>query len=459
MDSGEVGGSFRDPSGFLFVHEGAIYRQINRSYQAEYDQLIECGLYDALTGAGQLIPHEEVDIRPPVADKAYKIIRPRVVPFISYPYEWSFSQLKDAALTTLRIQKNALEHGMSLKDSSAYNIQFLGARPVFIDTLSFEKHREGAPWVAYRQFCQHFLAPLALMSRRDIRLSQLLRVYIDGVPLDLADKLMGLAGRLSLGMYLHIHLHARSQMKYQDAAVDTGKRKMGRLALLGLLDSLTSIVGKLKWRPKDTEWGEYYTFTNYSAEAFERKKKLVGELLDQAAPERIWDLGANTGVFSRIASNKGILTVSFDIDPAAVEKNYLDVVKRKETHILPLVLDLSNPSGSVGWANEERMSLVQRGPADTVLALALVHHLAISNNVPLGRVARFCSEIARSLIIEFVPKSDSQVQKLLATREDIFDEYDQSHFEEAFAGYFEIERRCQIEGTDRTLYLMRKKPT
>ncbi|MCK4632380.1 MAG: SAM-dependent methyltransferase, partial [candidate division Zixibacteria bacterium] len=179
-------GSFRDPSGFIFTREGTVYRQVNKSYQNDFDLLISSGLYQKLIDKKLLVSHDEVEIDSGQSELAYKIIRPEQVPFVSYPYEWSFSQLKDAALTTLRMQKIALKHGMSLKDASAYNIQFIGNRPVMIDTLSFETYREGSPWVAYKQFCQHFLAPLALMSRTDVRLSQLLRVYIDGIPLDLA---------------------------------------------------------------------------------------------------------------------------------------------------------------------------------------------------------------------------------------------------------------------------------
>ena len=455
MSQQRIPGSFRDPSGFLFRRDGCLYRQVNRFYLADYDRLMGSGLYEALASAGLLIPHEEADESLAVTDEACKVIRPEEVPFVSYPYEWSFSQLKDAALLTLEVQKKAMDFGMSLKDCSAYNAQFLRGRPVFIDTLSFEEYREGSPWVAYRQFCQHFLAPLALMSRTDVRLSQLLRVHVDGVPLDLASRLLDFRSRFRFSLYVHIHLHARSQKRYEGVAVDvSGRRKVSRLSLMGLIDSLEGAVRKLDWRPEGTEWGEYYTFTNYTEEAFEQKKRLVSDLLDAAGPKTVWDLGANTGEFSRIASDRGIFTVAFDVDPAAVEKGYRQVIAGKEQNILPLVLDLTNPSGGVGWANEERMSLAGRGPADTVMALALIHHLAISNNVPLAKVAAFFRDLCGTLIIEFVPKEDSQVQKLLATREDVFPDYEQGCFERDFGRYFSIEKRLDVPGTARTLYLM-----
>ncbi len=260
-----VPGSFRDPSGFLFYHNGELYRQINTAYRENYDLLMTSGLYSDLIREELLIPHKEADGVSPPSDKFYKIIRPEPIPFISYPYEWSFSQLRAAALLTLNIQKRALTFGMSLRDASAYNIQFRKGKPILIDTLSFEKYREGAPWIAYRQFCQHFLAPLALMSYRDIRLNQLLRIYIDGIPLDLANSLLPFRVRLHLSLFTHISLHARSQKRFADKEVDTGRRTMSRLSFRGLIDNLESAVRKLTWKKYRTEWGNYYEDTNYSA--------------------------------------------------------------------------------------------------------------------------------------------------------------------------------------------------
>jgi hypothetical protein len=451
--------SFRDPSGFLFRREGVLYRQINQSYQAHYDQLMQSGLYAQLVKAGMLIPHQEIEIAAEQPEISYRIIQPEKIGFISYPYEWSFSQFKDAALLTLRIEKKAIELGMSLKDASAYNIQFRGGKPVLIDTLSFEPYIEGQPWVAYRQFCQHFLAPLALMAAKDIRLNQLLRIYIDGVPLDLASELLPWNSRLNFGLMMHIHTHASAQKRYAGQAVkpESSTRQVGRMAFLGLIESLESTVRKLEWKPSGTEWADYYDITNYSTEAFDQKKALVKEFIEQSRPQIVWDLGANTGEFSRIACEAGAFTVAFDIDPSAVEKGYKTVRKNKEKNLLPLVLDLTNPSPALGWQNQERMSLVERGPADTVMALALIHHIAISNNVPLPRVAEFFSRLGNWLVIEFVPKEDSQVQKLLSTREDIFSSYTQSCFEDAFNTLFTIRDVKAIPGTKRHLYLMEKK--
>lgn len=448
--------SFRDPSGFIFFHNGTLYRQINKPYKDHYDSLMQSGLYAALVAKNLLIKHEEtsrVEIRD---EDAYKIIKPARLPFISHPYEWSFNQLKDAALLTLQVQKTAMEFGMSLKDCSAYNVQFYNTKPVFIDTLSFEKYTDGKPWVAYRQFCQHFFAPLALMSLRDIRLNRLLQLYIDGIPLDLANSLLPFSSKFRFSILSHISLQAKTQKYFADKKTQTKNIHLSRSQFLALLDSLESGIKSLRWENKNTEWADYYDKTNYSHEGLEHKKKIVLDLLAYSHPKTVWDLGANNGLFSRSASHRGSFTVALDVDPSAVDKNYLESKNSEENNLLPLLLDLCNPSPAIGWGLQERTSLIERGPCDTILALALVHHLAISNNLPFNSIAEFFSKIGRSLIIEFVPKSDSQVQKLLSTREDIFTEYTEEAFEREFGAFFKIERKERVKGSGRVLYLMIK---
>jgi len=459
MNSGQSGASFRDPSGFLFSSDGVLFRQINDSYSAHYRLLLASGLYDKLTRSGLLIPHRESDVAPADPELAFRVIQPDSIAFISYPYEWSFSQLKDAALATLRIQTRALGAGMTLKDASAYNIQFHHGQPTLIDTLSFEAYNDGAPWVAYRQFCQHFLAPLALMAYTDVRLSQLLRVYMDGVPLDLAARLLPVRTRFDFGLLTHIHLHAQAQRKYGGTAVQPSSMPAARLskeALLGLVHSLQAAVQKLQWKPGGTEWADYYSCTNYSSSALAHKQELVSSWVSRAQPERVWDLGANDGTFSRLASQQGIFTVAFDIDPAAVEKNYHQTKSSREQNLLPLVMDLANPSPALGWHGRERESLLQRGPADMVFALALLHHLAISNNTPLLQLAAFFHDLGQWLVIEFVPKSDSQAARLLRSRIDIFGQYTREEFERIFQTTFILHERAQIRESQRFLYLMQR---
>jgi hypothetical protein len=462
--SGPVAASFRDPSGFVFRRDGVLYRQVNVAYREHYDRLVATGLLDELSGAGMLVPHEEVDAAPWSAAPAYRVLRPEPLPFISYPYEWAYSQLQDAALLTLEIQRRALGAGLTLKDASATNVQFRGAQPVFIDTLSFEILREGEPWQAYRQFCQHFLAPLALMGRVDVRLGRLLWAHVDGIPLDLAARILPRSSWFRMGLLLHLLVHARFQEGHADTRVPAGptsstkpsRPAFGKRSMLGLVDSLRETVEALRWTPPKTAWAEYVSDNTYTVAARAEKRRQVAEYLDIAAPGSVWDLGANTGEYSRIAAARSVSTVSFDLDPVCVERNYRDARRAMERRLLPLWIDLTNPSPGCGWRGRERLGLRERAPAGAALALALVHHLAIGNNVPLPEIAEFLSELAPWLVIEFVPKGDAQVQRLLRGRVDIFDAYSREGFEDAFRARFTIKRVAAIPDSERTLYLMER---
>ncbi len=449
--------SFRDPDGYVFESEGILYRHVSFRYRSHYDHLMQSGLYHRLVDEKLMVAHrEETAIASP---DAYRVLRAERIPFISYPFEWSFSQLKDAALLTLRIQEIALEHAMTLKDASSYNVQFRQGRPIFIDTLSFTKRESETPWNAYRQFCQHFLGPLAILSYCDIRFNQMMRVYLDGIPIDLAAKLLPKKTFFRFGLLLHIHLNSASQKRLAQRANKTKSiPKMKKESLVGMIHHLASTIEKLEWRPSHTAWLNYYSQTNYSDAAFANKKVLVSQFLDaiNPLPRLLWDLGSNNGLFTDLATEKGITTIAIDNDPGAVEANYHRGASSHHCS-LPLVMDLTNPTPSIGWANRERMSLLERGPADAVLALALVHHFAIANNTPFDKIADFLAQASEFLIIEFIPKEDSQVQKLLAGREDIFTEYDQLHFEAAFGRRFVTQKKTAIIGSLRTLYLMRRK--
>jgi hypothetical protein len=446
--------SFRDRSGFLYHKNGVLYRQVQTTYKDSYEHLMNSGLYDALVDADLLIPHKEQSVQCLASSGLYKTIKPEVIPFVSYPYEWCFSQLKDAALTTLRIQTMAMEFGMSLKDASAYNIQFKDGKPVLVDTLSFERYVEGFPWVAYRQFCQHFLAPLALISYKDARLSQLPILYIDGIPVDFASRLLPYRTRLVPALFMHIHLHARSQRHFAGKTWSPPEGKMSFLSFRGLVDSLESAVRKLKWTPEGGSWGDYYSDIHYSAEAFEDKRRVVAEFLDRINAKAVWDLGSNAGLFGRIAGDKGIFTVCLDADHNVVETCYLECKQKGEKNLFPLRIDLVNPTPAIGWENQERMSLLERGQGDTVMALALIHHLAISNNVPLSRLAEFFVRLCSNLIIEFVPKQDPKVQQLLSGRSDVFQDYSRRAFENEFSRHFKIVSSACIRDSTRILYLM-----
>lgn len=450
----KISASFRDPSGYVYSENDEIYRTVMFSYKKQYDYLMSCGLYKKLVDKEYLIPHEESYSR--VSDDVYKLLKPLKIPFISYPYEWSFSQLKDAALLTLKIQYIALNYGMILKDASAYNVQFLNGKPIFIDTLSFDIYKEGQIWDGYRQFCQHFLAPLLLMAYKDLRFNQLLKTNIDGIPLDLANTILPLSAKLNPEIFFNISLQAGLQKSCESKDINYKKKPhISKQQLLLINKKLQDLVNSLKFPLKESEWGEYYTFTNYDEAAFECKKSIINSFLDIISAKSLWDFGANNGLFTRLASSRGIYCVAFDIDPIACEKNYNMIKKNKEKCILPLLFDLTNPSPSIGWANKERPEISCRQTPDVISGLALIHHIAISNNVPLIKIAEYFSSMSKYLIIEFIPKEDSQVQKLLATREDIFHDYNVEGFEAAFSQYYTFIEKRNVINSERILYLLK----
>ena len=457
--------SFRDPAGFLFRRGGTLYRQVNDRHREAFDALMTGGLYDTLVDRGLLIPHEQVEVEPAEPTLGSLVIRPEVVPFVSYPFEWSPGQLRAAAEATLEIQRLAVEHGMSLRDASAYNIQFRDGSPVLIDTLSFEPLVEGAPWVAYAQYCRHFLAPLALMRYVDVRLGSLLRTEIDGVPLDLASRTLPRRTRFRMGLGLHLHAHARSQRRYAGDGASAGARRRGtmsRQALLGLVDSLATTTRKLQWQPGESAWRDYYAAgESYSTGSAAHKHEIVESLLRERPAAMVWDLGANTGHFSRLAAEvTGATVVAMEMDPSAVEVHWQQVRAADGSgrgSVLPLLVDLANPTPAQGWAHRERASIQDRGPADVVLALALVHHLAIANNVPLEDLFAWLAELAQTVVIEWIPKEDPMVQRLLASREDVFDDYHTEGFERAAARYFSVTRAEQVKDSLRTVYLLARR--
>ncbi len=450
--------SFRDNSGFVFCEHGEIFRAITYSYKENYEHLIECGLYDYLIKENLLISHTEEVLKDKLNPDIYKIIKPKKIDFISYPYEWCFSQLKDAALTTLRIQKAALKHGMTLKDSSAYNIQFYRGKPILIDTLSFEIYNENEPWTAYNQFCKNFLAPLVLAAFCDVRLNLLLKNFIDGIPLDLSKKILGTKVFLSLGVFIHVYLHSKFQIKYSDKneSLSVNKKWMNKDSLLRLIGNLETTVNKLRIKKDKTHWSNYYFDRYHSKIYFDEKKEIVKTYIEKVKTKRVCDFGANDGEFSKIASAWSDVVLAFDSDHNCIEECYNHVKENNIQNLIPLVVDLSNPTPPIGWANSERMSLVERLNADLVLALAFIHHLCISNNLPFNLITEFFCKICNWLIIEFVPKSDPMVKKLLLHRKDIFESYCVEDFEREFLKYFSVIDYKKVSGTDRIIYLMKK---
>ncbi|NJD27539.1 MAG: SAM-dependent methyltransferase [Chloroflexi bacterium] len=437
-----------------------MLRQVNLPFGDRWDDLRASGLLVDLQRRGLLIDHDVV--APELAYNAataHAVIEPEQLAFVSYPYEWSFRQLQDAGLVTLEAQSVAAAAGCTLRDASAYNVQFHNGTPKLIDTLSFERSERNRPWLAYRQFCEQFLAPLALMAHRDVRCGLMLRDFIDGIPVDLASRLLPGRTKLDVGLTSHVHLHARAQRRQATRGHAESKPRggMGTLRQAALLDSLKRTVEKLAWRPTQTAWADYADNTSYSGAAAASKDGIVRRFLQAAGGDVVWDLGANVGRFSAIASSVGRTVIAWDADPGATQLHYEELRRRATDTVLPLVADLVNPSPGIGWRNAERRSFADRANADVVLALALVHHLNVGRNIRLAMIAEFLAALGPVLVVEFVPGSDSMVQQLLAQRADNLPYPTIEEFRRIFQRWFEIAEEAPIDGCDRVLMRMSRR--
>ena len=447
-------GSFRDPSGFVYHQDGRLLRQVNRSFGTRWDDLSSSGLLAGLQARGLLVSHQPAPLDLALSpSSAHAVIEPQRIGFISYPYEWSFGELKDAALLTLETQAVASAAGFTLRDASAYNVQFHEAAPILIDTLSFERTKPNSPWVGYRQFCEHFLTPLALMAHRDVRCGLMLREFIDGIPVDFASTLLPGRTKLNVGLASHIHAHASAQRRHAGEAprIAPQAARMSPLRSAALLDSLRRTVEGLSWHPSGTAWADYADNTSYQETAARSKDDLVREFLRHAGGNVVWDLGANAGRFSDIAASLGRDVIAWDTDQGATERHYQAIKRTGARSVLPLIVDLVNPSPGIGWANAERRSFLERSNADVVLALALIHHLAVGRNIPMPMIADLFAGLAPQIIVEYIPEADPMVQRLLATRVDVEPYPAIERFREIFSARFDIVDDAQIVGSERRL--------
>jgi len=450
-------GSFRDPAGFVFVRSGVPYRLVRPAFAPDYDHMLQSGFHAAAVAKGWLVPHEEV--APPTAelDEPYhRILRPEKLEFISYPYEWCFSQLRGAALLTLRLARLALDFGLTLKDASAYNVQFRGPQPIFIDTTSFVRAAPDQLWPAYYQFCRHFLAPLLLATKSQLLLQRELRVHLDGIPIDLASRLLPLSSWLQPSSLMHVHLHARAergQGSTRSAGSDVSTQRRSAYGTVALLEHLIKLLERLEPPQLATEWGDYERATHYSENASRSKHDLVGSVCDELRPETVWDLGANSGRYSRLAESRGARTIAFDADPSAVERCYAESLGRPRSSLVSLHMDLTNPSPRLGWDCGERMSLRDRGPCDLALALALIHHLVLGRGIPFDALSEGMSHLARNLLVEWIPPADPMIAPLRQRRPQGAPDYDQQHFEDSFNDHFRLAQRWNLPESGRTLYL------
>ncbi|HJU45545.1 MAG TPA: class I SAM-dependent methyltransferase [Chitinophagaceae bacterium] len=447
--------SFKDPAGFVFKQDNKIYRQVNQSYADNYQQFMQSGFYDKLVQKKWLLSHSEIRENITGMDSWHLTLLPEQLSFISYPYEWSFDMLKDAALLTLKINKAAIEHGLLLKDATPFNIQFHQGKPVFIDTLSFEKYNEAKPWIAYRQFCECFLFPLYLNHYTGIDSGKLLSVYPDGLPASMTARLLPFKSRFNLSVWMHVYLQRNIQQK--DSGAKQRQVGFSKKKLLLLLNGLTESIKKLSINTDSTTWSNYYTETILGKGYLQEKEKIFKEYIDPISFNSALDLGANDGYFSRIAAGKAGRVIATDFDSKCINNLYKGIKTNKTTNILPLVVDISNPSPGIGFINKERDAFIDRAQCDLVLALALIHHLVFGKNIPLAMLPEFFAKLTgQHLVIEFVPLEDEKVQLLLQNKEEYHRGYSVNVFEKVFSARFNILQKQPIAGTNRVLYLMKR---
>ncbi len=437
-------GSFRDPSGYVCRDENGLFRMIAPAGKTDFEKFTSSGLADFLMEKRKIVPFT------PISSEEGSLLQLEELPFLSYPYEWSFGQLRDAGVLTLEILRNALDFNMILKDASAFNVAFFFGRPIFLDHGSFTGYRENEPWQGYRQFIMHFLAPLLLMKYVDLRCLSLMREDLGGVPLSLASRLLPWRTRLQMNPLIHIHLHSRFENHYSGRTGRTPSAKISKQKLLNMIELLTDYLKSLKFPGQTTEWNDYYGDNNYSEESFNFKKTIVSSVCQRLRPDRCVDYGANSGVFSAIAAKNAKLVLAIDNDPNAVEKLYR-LAQNGFPALYPVLQDLNNPSPSLGVFNRERTSFFSRVKGDLVLGLALIHHLRISGNWSLDQIAHLFVRTAPNALVEFVDREDEQVQRLLRSREDVFSDWDLETVQQTFERYYQTSRRIPIPNTKRTL--------
>ncbi|MEE2778021.1 MAG: class I SAM-dependent methyltransferase [Acidobacteriota bacterium] len=453
-------GSFRDRESRVFTLDGRLCRALSPTALSEWRFVEQASILHGLIEARKVVGSREVEIDPDIlagiGPAFVAALEHEPVPFLSYPYEWSFSMLRDAAELTLDILDTALAKGGTLKDASAYNVQFRGAEPVFIDLGSFEKYKSGESWIGYRQFCEMFLFPLMLEAYRGISFQPRLRGCIDGVGTEEMWHTMSVRDLFRRGVPTHVYLQAK--LGRTTAATKKNVRK--DLAASGFskemirhnVASMRKLIARLRPRASDSHWTAYTDTRSYTQDDTEAKQTFVRRAVDASRPDLVWDLGCNTGEFSKLAAETASYVVAMDQDPQAIDRLYRELPAQHSDRILPLVISLTDPSPDLGWRGTERRSIWHRQAPDMILALALTHHLSIAANVPVRDLMEWFAGLGGSLVVEFVSKDDPMVEQLLRNKIDNYSDWQRDVFEAELARHFEIADQVELGSGTRFLY-------
>lgn len=462
-------GSFRDPESRIFYADGDVYRALSQDGLDDFKALQETKLFERFGESGGLVRTELLEEtsavpRELLAKDCAGVLRHERIPFVSYPYEWTFSMLKDAALLQLDLTLAALDEGMILKDSTPYNVQFKGAEPVFVDVGSFERLREGEPWVGYRQFCMLYLYPLMLQAVKGVPFHPWLRGCIDGITPAQMRGVCSARDRFRRGFWLNVFLHAKLEARHGDRGkeVKDEVRRAGfkKELIVANVRRMRKLVASLDWSPPEGVWVAYGERNSYTDDDAKRKDEFVREVATSQRWGLAWDIGANNGRYSRIAAEGSDHVLAVDADQGPMELLYRTLRDEGDEQILTLTMNLADPSPSLGWRGLERKDLAARGKPDLVLALALVHHVTIAANVPVAEFVDWLASLGTSLVIEFPTREDPMVKKLLGPkREGLHPDYERVSFERVLAGAFDVERRERLSSGTRLLYFARPKGT
>ncbi|MFN8391132.1 MAG: methyltransferase [Bdellovibrionota bacterium] len=454
-------GSFRDRSNQVFYENGAVRRALSTQGLADWEALQRTSFFRTALTDGEIVDTKRVHEAPSPPGPWVAVLEHAQIPFISYPYEWSFSMLRDAGCQQLRLLEKALGEGLILKDGSSFNSQFVGARPAFIDIGSFTRYERGRLWEGYRQFCQMFLFPLLLTAYARVPFQLLCRSFPDGISALHCRRLLGARALLRRGVLKHVVL--QSVLERQLGNTEIGLRSelenspVDATLVKSTVRSLASVLEKLAYPAERTTWSHYKCDESYAPEDLDRKRDFVRRIACSRRRSLTFDIGANTGEFARIAAECSDYVVALDGDEHAIERLYRKLAEEKSSSILPLVFDATNPTPASGWRLRERKSLEQRGRPDLVLFLAIVHHLVITNSVPVTEVLDWLRELNGEIVFELVTKEDPQAQKLLRNRSDQQADYTREHVEAAMRERFHIADQLELGGGRRVLYALAPK--
>ena len=458
-------GSFRDRESRVFEYHGRIFRALSPTALADWEALAKTRVFATLTESGRLprterVTFDERELRD-LSPRFVGVLEHEALPFVSYPYEWSFSMLRAAALLTLDVLDAALEEGMKLKHASAYNVQFRGSQPQFIDLGSFESWRPGEPWVGYRQFCQHFLYPLLLEAYKGVPFQPWLRGALDGIEPAAMAGVMSARDLMRAGVLTHVVLQAKLARHSSTSSVrrDLAASGFSKEMIVNNVGAVRRLIERLRPRRERSQWSDYAETHSYDSSDAAAKRALVSRAVTASDAKTVWDLGSNTGEFSLLAAQSADRVIAMDGDEVAIDRFYQRLAAGRASKILPLVVHLHDPSPGLGWRNRERRDLASRGRPDLTLALALAHHLVISNNIPLADLFEWLQSLGGHLVIEFVSKQDPMVQKLLLDKIDNYDDWDEAVFERQLMARFEVIERVGLGSGTRFLYFARSRPS